>query len=131
MIWITKIDKYVNATKFTALISPFIFKKGNSYGNSYNKGGYCPTYGRRRRSPDSDTEIAEANQRYYSNGNYYYGSSSSTYYCNNDHDCSGNLKCCYNYGQRQCTYPHYSGGLGITSSGIGIGLRSKSDSQEE
>ena len=59
--------------------------------------------------------------RYYSNGNYYYGGS-STYYCNSDNDCTGNLKCCYSYGKRQCTYPHYTGGLGITNSGIGIGL---------
>ena len=57
--------------------------------------------------------------RYYSNGNYYGGS--STYYCNNDNDCTGNLKCCYSYGQQQCTYPHYSGGVGITNGGIGFG----------
>ncbi len=58
--------------------------------------------------------------RYYSNGNNYYGGS-STYYCNSDRDCTGNLKCCYSYGQQQCTYPHYSGGVGITNGGIGFG----------
>ena len=58
--------------------------------------------------------------RYYSNGNYYSGSS-STYYCNNDYDCTGNLKCCYQYGKRQCSYPHYNY-HGHTTGGIGIGL---------
>jgi len=82
------------------------YYSGSSYGNSYNKAGYCPSY-RRRRSVESDKDIAES--RYYSSGNSYYGGSS---YCNNDRDCTGNLKCCYSYGRRQCTYPYYSGGYG-------------------
>ena len=57
--------------------------------------------------------------RYYTSGNYYGGS--STNYCNNDNDCTGNLKCCYSYGQQQCTYPHYSGGVGSSNVGIGFG----------
>ena len=32
---------------------------GSSYGNSYNKAGYCPSY-RRRRSVESDEDIAES-----------------------------------------------------------------------
>lgn len=82
------------------------YYSGSSYGNSYNKAGYCPSY-RKRRSTESDSEAAES--RYYSIGNSYYGGS---YYCNSDRDCTGNLKCCYTYGTRQCTYPYYSGGYG-------------------
>ena len=49
-----------------ALISPSNFNiSGNSYGNSYNKAGSCPAYGRRRRSPEADTEIEGANSRYH------------------------------------------------------------------
>jgi len=94
------------------------YNSGSYYGNSYNKAGYCPSSGRRRRDAESGPEIVDA--RYYSNGNYYSGSS-STYYCNNDYDCTGNLKCCYQYGKRQCSYPHYSY-HGHTTGGIGIGL---------
>ena len=85
------------------------YSSGSQYGNSYNKAGRCPLYGRRRREAETGPEIAQA--RYYSNGNSYYSGYSSNY-CNNDSDCSGNLKCCNSYGQRQCSYPHYSGGYG-------------------
>ena len=131
---------------------PYLYWTGSYYGNSYNKAGYCPSSGRRRRDAESGPEIADARYnfifyllcigndflgfvpnwstwvnryfrsscRYYSNGNYYSGSS-STYYCNNDYDCTGNLKCCYQYGKRQCSYPHYNY-HGHTTGGIGIGL---------
>merc|ERR1712038_1692128 len=90
-------------------------RRYSSYGNSYNKAGICPLYGRKKRSPE--TAIDGIKSRYYSSG-YYYGGSSN-YYCSSDRDCTGNLKCCYSYGQQQCTYPHYSGGVGIINNGYG------------
>ena len=142
MIFQWKLKYSVNIT--------YLYWTGSYYGNSYNKAGYCPSSGRRRRDAESGPEIADTRYnfisylqsirnvwfvtnwstwvntyflfscRYYSNGNYYSGSS-STYYCNNDYDCTGNLKCCYQYGKRQCSYPHYNY-HGHTTGGIGIGL---------
>ena len=52
MIFQWKLKYSVNIT--------YLYWTGSYYGNSYNKAGYCPSSGRRRRDAESGPEIADA-----------------------------------------------------------------------
>ena len=52
MIFQWKLKYSVNIT--------YLYCIGSYYGNSYNKAGYCPSSGRRRRDAESGPEIADA-----------------------------------------------------------------------
>ena len=52
MIFEWKLKYSVNIT--------YLYWTGSYYGNSYNKAGYCPSSGRRRRDAESGPEIADA-----------------------------------------------------------------------
>ena len=116
------------------------------HGNSLNKAGICPLYGRRKRFAEADKDEIQPRYllilknvriltyyfterlgdhhnyiiflRFYSSSTYHYGGSSS-YSCTRDSDCVGNLKCCSSYGVAKCTYPHYFGGYGGVHVGYG------------
>ena len=117
------------------------------YGNSLNKAGICPLYGRRKRFAEADKNEFQPRYllilkkctninvciftetlrdyhtyiiffRFYSSSTYHYGGASS-YSCARDSDCVGNLKCCSSYGVAKCTYPHYFGGYGGVHVGYG------------